>query len=133
MIKKSSAILGCWRKERWGSFPIVERRHPNERASSPLRSWPPALAWLSEPNYKNPTIMRNIRKPFKCIYLMVSSDAGGRKDGEAFPSLSGSATANGHPLLRDHVLASAAVSASPAAAAEPTNYISVDVVMGLEP
>ena len=72
---------------------------------------------------------------------MLSSDAGGRKDGEAFPSLSGSATANGHPLLRDHVLASAAVTASPAAAspvtasaaAKPTNYISVDVVMGLEP
>ena len=70
---------------------------------------------------------------------MLSSDARGRKDGEAFPSLSGGARANGHPLLRDHVLASAAVTASPAsadtasAAAEPTNYISVDVVMGLEP
>ena len=41
---------------------------------------------------------------------MLSSDAGGRKDGEAFPSLSGGAQANRHPLLRDHVLASAAVS-----------------------
>ena len=65
----------------------------------------------------------------------------GRKDGEAFPSLSTGAQANGHPLLRDHVLASAAVTAIPAvasavsasAAAKPTNYISVDVVMGLEP
>ena len=47
---------------------------------------------------------------------MLSSDGGGRKDGEAFPSLSGGAQANGHPLLRDHVLASAAVTAIPAVA-----------------
>ena len=52
---------------------------------------------------------------------MLSSDAGGRKDGEAFPSLSGGAQANGHPLLRDHVLANAAVSAS--VAAEPGHQL----------
>ena len=36
---------------------------------------------------------------------------GGRKDAEAFPSLSGGAQGNGHPLLRDHSLANAAISA----------------------
>ena len=64
---------------------------------------------------------------------MLSSDVGGRKDGEAFPSLSGGAQANGHPLLRDHVLASAASADIASAAAADTNYISADVVMGLEP